>query len=143
MFLFLSPPPAPLQSYGEGERGEVARLLEEVSQELELLRSRVLGQVQGQLQEVLSRGERQLKGLEEELLQLGERRALLEAQAVSQDHIGFLQVEQHLFLSTSLTSSSQPSTPLPEHPLYLQSSLPLLLPTSSTSFLTSLNSSLT
>lgn len=80
-----------VKSYGEGERGEVERLLEEVSQELESLRSRVLGEVQGQLQEVLSRGEGQLRGLEEEVLQLGERRALLEVQAVSQDHIGFLQ----------------------------------------------------
>lgn len=110
--------PPPLQSYGEGERGEVERLLEEVSQELELLRSRVLGQIQGQLQEVLSRGEGQLRGLEEELLQLGERRALLEVQAVSQDHIGFLQVGQHLLLNSSLisslNSSFQLSPPTPQ-----------------------------
>lgn len=77
--------------YAEGERGEVERLLQAVSEELELLRSRVLGQIQGQLQEVQSRGERQLGRLEEEVLQLGERRALLEVQAVSQDHISFLQ----------------------------------------------------
>lgn len=99
------------------------RLLEEVSQELESLRSRVVGQIQGQLQEVLSRGEGQLRGLEEELLQLGERRALLEVQAVSQDHIGFLQVGQHLLLNSSLILSSQPSPPPPQNTFSLTSFL--------------------
>lgn len=101
----------------------MGRLLEEVSQELESLRSRVLGQIQSQLQEVLSRGQGRLKSLEEELLQLVERRALLEVQAVSQDHIGFLKVgldllldnlcELHCF-SRSSSSSSPPNYLLPD-----------------------------
>lgn len=68
------------------------RLLEEVSSSLDRIRSRVVGEIQSQLDAMMSKGEGLLRRLEAELGQLSDRRATLEVQAISQDHIGFLQV---------------------------------------------------
>lgn len=80
------------QSYADGERGEVEHLLDEVSGSLDRIRSQVVGGIENQLDAVMSKGEGLLRRLEAELGQLMDRRAVLEVQAVSQDHIGFLQV---------------------------------------------------
>lgn len=74
-------------------------LLEDVSQVLAAIRLQVVGHIQGQLDAVMSRGEGLVQELEAELTQLTDRRALLEVQAVSQDHIGFLQVSPTPVLS--------------------------------------------
>lgn len=79
------------QSYADGERGEVERLLDEVSSSLDRIRTQVVGGIENQLDAVMTKGEGRVSHLEEELNQLMERRATLEAQAISQDHIGFLQ----------------------------------------------------
>lgn len=85
------------QNYADGERSEMERLLEEVSGSLDRIRSHVVGGIQNQLDAVMSKGEGLVSRLEVELSQLIDRRATLEAQAVSQDHIGFLQVRpEHL-----------------------------------------------
>uniref|UniRef100_A0A3Q2YIR1 Bloodthirsty-related gene family, member 30 n=1 Tax=Hippocampus comes TaxID=109280 RepID=A0A3Q2YIR1_HIPCM len=73
------------------ERGEVETLLDEAASSLDRLRAQVVGGVQQQMGAVLARGEGQVSLLEAELGQLTDRRAQLETQAVSQDHIGFLQ----------------------------------------------------
>ncbi|XP_074552818.1 bloodthirsty-related gene family, member 30 isoform X1 [Halichoeres trimaculatus] len=80
-----------VKSYADGERGEVERLLDEVSSSLDRIRSQVVGGIENQLDAVMSKGEGRVSRLETELSQLMERRATLEAQAISQDHIGFLQ----------------------------------------------------
>lgn len=80
-----------VKSYAEGERGEVDNLLDEVSASLDRIRSQVVGGIQSQLDAVMSKGEGLVSRLEAELIQLMDRRATLEVQAISQDHIGFLQ----------------------------------------------------
>ncbi|XP_077385957.1 bloodthirsty-related gene family, member 30 [Festucalex cinctus] len=80
-----------VKTYGERERGEVETLLDEAAASLDRLRAQVVGGVQQQMGAVLARGEGQVSHLEAELGQLTDRRARLEAQAVRQDHIGFLQ----------------------------------------------------
>lgn len=80
------------QNYAEGEQGEVERLLDEVSSSLDRIRSRVVGEIQSQLDGMMSKGEGLVRRLEAELNQLSDKRATLEVQAISQDHIGFLQV---------------------------------------------------
>lgn len=80
-----------VKSYADGERGEVELLLDEVSSALDRIRSQVVGGIENQLDAVMSKGEGRVSHLEAELSQLMERRATLEAQAISQDHIGFLQ----------------------------------------------------
>ncbi|XP_068605492.1 E3 ubiquitin-protein ligase TRIM39-like [Brachionichthys hirsutus] len=80
-----------VKTYADGERGEVQRLLSEVSDSLDRIRSHVVGGIERQLEAVVSRGEGQVSRLEGELGQLAQKRATLEVQAVSQDHIGFLQ----------------------------------------------------
>ncbi|XP_061606053.1 E3 ubiquitin/ISG15 ligase TRIM25 isoform X2 [Phyllopteryx taeniolatus] len=80
-----------VKTYGERERSEVETLLDDATASLARLRAQVVGGVQQQMGAVLSRGEGQASLLEAELAQLTDRRAQLEAQAVSQDHIGFLQ----------------------------------------------------
>ncbi|XP_034567222.1 E3 ubiquitin-protein ligase TRIM39 isoform X2 [Notolabrus celidotus] len=80
-----------VKSYADGERGDVEHLLDEVSSSLDRIRSQVVGGIENQLDAVMSKGEGLVNRLEEDLSQLQERRATLEIQAISQDHIGFLQ----------------------------------------------------
>ncbi|XP_049417251.1 E3 ubiquitin-protein ligase TRIM39-like [Epinephelus fuscoguttatus] len=80
-----------VKSYADGERGEVEHLLDEVSGALDRIRSQVVGGIQHQLDAVMSKGGGLVSRLEAELSQLMDRRATLEVQAISQDHIGFLQ----------------------------------------------------
>ncbi|KAM6966066.1 bloodthirsty-related gene family, member 30 [Tautogolabrus adspersus] len=80
-----------VKMYADGERGEVEHLLDEVSSSLDRIRTQVVGGIEIQLDAVMSKGEGLVDRLEEELSQLMERRATLEVQAISQDHIGFLQ----------------------------------------------------
>lgn len=88
------------QNYADGERGEVEHLLDEVSSSLDRIRSQVVGKIQSQLDAVMSKGEGLVRRLEMELDQLTDRRATLEVQAISQDHIGFLQVTTEPSIST-------------------------------------------
>lgn len=91
------------QSYADRERGEVEHLLDQVSGSLDRIRFQVVGGIENQLDAVMSKGGGLVSRLEAELSQLMDRRATLEAQAVSQDHIGFLQVRTERF---SVSSSS-------------------------------------
>uniref|UniRef100_A0A3Q3WH59 Uncharacterized protein n=1 Tax=Mola mola TaxID=94237 RepID=A0A3Q3WH59_MOLML len=95
-----------VKNYTDRERGEVEHLLDEVSSALDRIRSRVVGDIESQLDAVMSKGEGQVRRLEMELSQLMESRATLEVQAISQDHIGFLQVRPDLLaLASSLLAS--------------------------------------
>ncbi|XP_018543656.1 E3 ubiquitin-protein ligase TRIM39 [Lates calcarifer] len=80
-----------VKNYADRERGEVEHLLDEVSASLDRIRTEVVGGIQNQLDTVMSKGEGLVNRLETELGQLTDRRATLEVQAISQDHIGFLQ----------------------------------------------------
>ncbi|XP_070779214.1 E3 ubiquitin-protein ligase TRIM39-like [Enoplosus armatus] len=80
-----------VKNYADGERGEVEHLLDEVSGSLDRIRSQVVGGIENQLDAVMSKGEGLVSRLEAELSQLIDRRATLEVQAISQDHISFLQ----------------------------------------------------
>lgn len=100
------------QNYADGERGEVEHLLDEVSRSLDRIRSQVVGQIQSQLDAVMSKGEGLVRRLETELGQLTDRRATLEVQAISQDHIGFLQVTTEPFISTNHVAVSVTSPPV-------------------------------
>ncbi|XP_073350914.1 E3 ubiquitin-protein ligase TRIM39-like [Pagrus major] len=80
-----------VKTYADGERGEVEQLLDQVSSSLDRIRSQVVGGIENQLDAVMSKGEGLVTRLEAELSLLTDRRATLEVQAISQDHIGFLQ----------------------------------------------------
>uniref|UniRef100_A0A3P9P8T8 Bloodthirsty-related gene family, member 30 n=1 Tax=Poecilia reticulata TaxID=8081 RepID=A0A3P9P8T8_POERE len=80
-----------VQNYADKERGDVEHLLDEVSASLDRIRTQVVGGIQNQLEAVTSKGEAMVHRLEAELSQLTDRRATLEVQAISQDHISFLQ----------------------------------------------------
>ncbi|XP_028311891.1 bloodthirsty-related gene family, member 30 isoform X2 [Gouania willdenowi] len=80
-----------VQSYVDRERGEVEHLLDEVSASLERIRSQVMGGIQSQVDAVMSKGMGLVSRLEAEISDLTSQRISLEAQATSQDHIGFLQ----------------------------------------------------
>ncbi|XP_058509517.1 E3 ubiquitin-protein ligase TRIM58-like [Solea solea] len=80
-----------VKNYADGERGDVEHLLDQVSRSLDRIRTQVVGGIQDQLDTVMTKGEGLVSRLEAELKQLGDRRATLEVQAISQDHIGFLQ----------------------------------------------------
>uniref|UniRef100_A0A087XSS0 Bloodthirsty-related gene family, member 30 n=1 Tax=Poecilia formosa TaxID=48698 RepID=A0A087XSS0_POEFO len=80
-----------VQNYADKERGDVEHLLDEVSASLDRIRTQVVGGIQNQLEAVTSKGETMVHRLEAELSQLTDRRATLEVQAISQDHISFLQ----------------------------------------------------
>ncbi|XP_015250358.1 PREDICTED: E3 ubiquitin-protein ligase TRIM39-like [Cyprinodon variegatus] len=80
-----------VQNYADKERGDVEHLLDEVSASLDRIRTQVVGGIQSQLEGVMSKGEGLVNRLEAELSQLKDRRATLEVQAISQDHISFLQ----------------------------------------------------
>ncbi len=92
------------QNYADRERGEVEHLLDEVSSSLDRIRSQVVGRIENQLDAVMSKGEGLVGRLEAELSQLMDRRATLEVQAISQDHIGFLQVRTEQIWTESQTS---------------------------------------
>ncbi|XP_061701299.1 E3 ubiquitin-protein ligase TRIM39 [Syngnathoides biaculeatus] len=94
-----------VKTYGERERSEVETLLDDAAASLARLRAQVVGGVELQMGAVLARGEGQASLLESELAHLTDRRAQLEAQAVSQDHIGFLQSFSE---ATSPLGSDQP-----------------------------------
>lgn len=68
------------------------QLLDQVAQALERIRTDVVGGIEEQVDTVMTKGWRLVSSLEAELTQLTEKRATLEMQAISQDHIGFLQV---------------------------------------------------
>ncbi|KAI3359602.1 hypothetical protein L3Q82_013786 [Scortum barcoo] len=80
-----------VKSYADGERGELEQLLDEASSSLDRIRSEIVGGIESQLDAVMSKGEGLVSRLEAQLSQLMERRATLEVQAISQDHISFLQ----------------------------------------------------
>ncbi|KAF7227391.1 E3 ubiquitin-protein ligase TRIM7 [Nothobranchius furzeri] len=80
-----------VQNYADKERSEVELLLNEASASLDRIRAHVVGGIENQLEAVRSKGEGRVHHLEKELSQLMEKRATLEIQAISQDHISFLQ----------------------------------------------------
>ncbi|XP_071754389.2 bloodthirsty-related gene family, member 30 [Centroberyx gerrardi] len=80
-----------VQSYADGEQGELEHLLDAASRSLDRIRSELVDGMQDKRGAVVTKGEGLVSRLEVELSQLKERRATLEAQATSQDHIGFLQ----------------------------------------------------
>ncbi|CAL8272650.1 unnamed protein product [Lota lota] len=80
-----------ITDYANGEHTEVEQLLSELSDSMESIRALLLGRMQNKRDAVVTKGEGMVSRLEAELSQLVERRALMETQATSQDHIGFLQ----------------------------------------------------
>ncbi|XP_077589814.1 bloodthirsty-related gene family, member 30 [Stigmatopora nigra] len=80
-----------VKAHGERESGHLEGLLDQAAASLERLRAQTLGGARQQMEAVLARGQERADELEAELRQLTDRRARLEEQAVSQDHIGFLQ----------------------------------------------------
>ena len=98
-------------------------LLSELSDSVESLRALVLGRMNTKRDSVVTKGEGLVSRLEAELSQLVERRALMETQATSQDHIGFLQVEtpHHPLHQGPWRGASPRGAPLrhPEGPLYV------------------------
>ncbi|KAK1878125.1 E3 ubiquitin-protein ligase TRIM39 [Dissostichus eleginoides] len=91
-----------VKSYAEGERGEVDQLLDHLSSALDRVRTQVGGLV---------------RRLEAELSQLTDRRATLEDQAVSQDHILFLQSYEE---ATSPLGEEQRGEEEPDFSLHFQ-----------------------
>ncbi|KAI9523669.1 hypothetical protein NQZ68_025391 [Dissostichus eleginoides] len=106
-----------VKSYAEGERGEVDQLLDHLSSALDRVRTQVSGGIQNQLDTVMSQGEGLVRRLEAELSQLTDRRATLGDQAVSQDHILFLQSYEE---ATSPLGEEQRGEEEPDFSLHFQ-----------------------
>ncbi|XDV35040.1 hypothetical protein PO909_005088 [Leuciscus waleckii] len=80
-----------LQSYSQAELAELEQLLSDVTHSVHRIRAELVGGVEQRREAVIGRGQSIVSQLESKLDELQERRARLEAQAVSDDHIGFLQ----------------------------------------------------
>ncbi|XP_042632053.1 E3 ubiquitin-protein ligase TRIM58-like [Cyprinus carpio] len=80
-----------LQSYAQAELSEVEQLLSDVTHSVDRIRSELVGGIEEKREAVIGRGQSIVTQLETKLAQLRERRGRLEAQAISDDHIGFLQ----------------------------------------------------
>uniref|UniRef100_A0A8C2IJX8 Bloodthirsty-related gene family, member 30 n=1 Tax=Cyprinus carpio TaxID=7962 RepID=A0A8C2IJX8_CYPCA len=79
------------QSYAQAELSEVEQLLSDVTHSVDRIRSELVGGIEEKREAVIGRGQSIVTQLETKLVQLRERRGRLEAQAISDDHIGFLQ----------------------------------------------------
>lgn len=80
-----------VQRYSQAEQAEVEQLLSDMSSSIQRIRSELVGGIQDKREAVIGRGQRMVSQQESKLAQLQEHRARLEAQAISDDHIGFLQ----------------------------------------------------
>nr|XP_046163126.1 E3 ubiquitin/ISG15 ligase TRIM25-like [Oncorhynchus gorbuscha]XP_046163127.1 E3 ubiquitin/ISG15 ligase TRIM25-like [Oncorhynchus gorbuscha] len=80
-----------VRNYAQGEMSEVEQLLGELSRSVDRIREELVGGMEEKRASVETRGEGLVTRLEAELGQLKVRRSRLEAQATSEDHIGFLQ----------------------------------------------------
>ncbi|ROL52973.1 E3 ubiquitin-protein ligase TRIM39 [Anabarilius grahami] len=80
-----------LQSYSQAELSEVEQLLSDVTHSVHRIRTELVGGIEERREAVIGRGQSIVSQLESKLAQLQERRGRLEVQAVSDDHIGFLQ----------------------------------------------------
>uniref|UniRef100_A0A8C7SPI8 Bloodthirsty-related gene family, member 30 n=1 Tax=Oncorhynchus mykiss TaxID=8022 RepID=A0A8C7SPI8_ONCMY len=80
-----------VRNYARGEMSEVEQLLGELSRSVDRIREELVGGMEEKRASVETRGEGLVTRLEAELGQLKVRRSRLEAQATSEDHIGFLQ----------------------------------------------------
>uniref|UniRef100_G3PPF6 Bloodthirsty-related gene family, member 30 n=1 Tax=Gasterosteus aculeatus aculeatus TaxID=481459 RepID=G3PPF6_GASAC len=104
-------------NYADGERAEVEHLLDQLTGSLARIRSQLVGGIDNQLDMVMVKGEGLVSRLEAELGQLMDRRAMLEVQAVSQDHIGFLQSFNE---ATSPLSEEQEEVDVEDFSLHFQ-----------------------
>lgn len=82
------------QNYAQAELSEVEQVLCDVTQSVERIRRELVGGIEDKRDSVIGQGERIVSKFEMELSKLKERRARLEAQATSEDHISFLQVQR-------------------------------------------------
>ncbi|XP_026097004.1 bloodthirsty-related gene family, member 30 [Carassius auratus] len=80
-----------LQSYAQAELSEVEQLLSDVTHSVDRIRTELVGGIEEKREAVIGQGQSMVTQLETKLAQLQERRGRLEAQAISNDHIGFLQ----------------------------------------------------
>ncbi|XP_051948294.1 E3 ubiquitin-protein ligase TRIM47-like [Xyrauchen texanus] len=85
-----------LQSQTMAELSEVEQVLSDVTNSVDRIRSEVVGGIKKKQEAVIGRGQRIVSQLESKLTQLQERRVRLEEQAVSDDHITFLQSFEEL-----------------------------------------------
>uniref|UniRef100_G3PPF3 Bloodthirsty-related gene family, member 30 n=1 Tax=Gasterosteus aculeatus TaxID=69293 RepID=G3PPF3_GASAC len=106
-----------VSNYADGERAEVEHLLDQLTGSLARIRSQLVGGIDNQLDMVMVKGEGLVSRLEAELGQLMDRRAMLEVQAVSQDHIGFLQSFNE---ATSPLSEEQEEVDVEDFSLHFQ-----------------------
>lgn len=83
------------------------QLLSDVTHSVHRIRTELVGGIEERTEAVIGRGQTVVSQLESKLAQLQERRGRLEAQAVSDDHIGFLQVQRgSLINAPDLASTS-------------------------------------
>uniref|UniRef100_A0A8C2HS99 Bloodthirsty-related gene family, member 30 n=1 Tax=Cyprinus carpio TaxID=7962 RepID=A0A8C2HS99_CYPCA len=80
-----------LQSYAQAELSEVEQVLSDITHSVDRIRSELVGGIEEKREAVIGRGQSIVTQLETKLAQLQESRGRLEAQAISDDHIGFLQ----------------------------------------------------
>ncbi|KAI2644515.1 E3 ubiquitin-protein ligase TRIM39 [Labeo rohita] len=78
----------------QAELSEVEQLLSDVTHSVDRIRSELVGGIEEKREAVIGRGQSIVTQLQTKLTQLQERRGRLEAQAISDDHIGFLQPGQ-------------------------------------------------
>lgn len=70
------------------------QVLSDITHSVDRIRSELVGGIEEKREAVIGRGQSIVTQLETKLAQLQESRGRLEAQAISDDHIGFLQVQR-------------------------------------------------
>ncbi|XP_028979206.2 E3 ubiquitin-protein ligase TRIM58 isoform X1 [Esox lucius] len=80
-----------VRNYAQSELSEVEHLLGELSHSVDRIRGELVGGIEEKRASVETHGESLVTRLETEVFQLQMRQSRLEAQATSDDHIGFLQ----------------------------------------------------
>ncbi|XP_041736397.1 E3 ubiquitin/ISG15 ligase TRIM25-like [Coregonus clupeaformis] len=96
-----------VRNYAQGELSEVEQLLGDLSRSVDRIRVELVGGIEEKQASVETRGEGLVTRLEAELGQLQVRRSRLEAQATSDDHIGFLQSFEEASAPLQADSDSQ------------------------------------
>ncbi len=80
------------------------QVLSDVTLSVNRIRSELVGGIEEKREAVTGRGQSIITQFESKLTQLQERRGRLEEQAISDDHIGFLQVQRCSFITNTSDS---------------------------------------
>ncbi|KAL4657845.1 E3 ubiquitin-protein ligase TRIM11-like [Arapaima gigas] len=106
-----------LRNFAQSEISDVEKILMDLNRSVDRIRGELLGGIMEKQAAMEARGQELISQLEAEVMRLQERQAGLEAQATSEDHIGFLQNFQNALepLETDVEKHRGDDMELPLH----------------------------